>query len=133
MTERTITVAIDPELHGGKEPESDKQRALWETLDTVWNLMREGSVRVVLADVREQLLKQGFTGMPSDEAVFEQAKASGDPEAPKSYIDLAPNRGDSPLVDMAGRGLYGAFSLLAEQVMADASEALDVPLEEYGE
>ena len=129
-TKRTVTIQIDPELHGGKEPESDKQRALWETLDTVWNLMREGAVRVTLADIREQLTERGFTEMPSDEVLFEQTKASG---GPASYLDLAPNRGDTPLVDMAGEGLYGAFSLLAEQAMTDASEGLDLALEEPGE
>lgn len=127
---RTITVAIDPELHDGEQPKSDRQRALWETLDTAWNLIREGAVRVTLADIREQLAEQGFTGMPSDEELFALGRESGDPEAPTSYLDLAPNRGDGEIVNMAGEGLFSVFSLLAEQAYTDAAAGLDLAVDE---
>lgn len=130
---RTFTLAIDPALHDGREPESEVQRITWETLDTVWNVLRESAVRLTLVEIRAQLKEQGFEQMPSDEAMFEAAKASGDPDAPKSYLDLAPQRGDGPAVELAGQGLLGAFQLLADQAMVDASEGLGFAMEERGE
>lgn len=115
---RTFTLAVDSELHGGREPEGDIQRITWETLDTVWNILRESAVRVVLTEIREQLATAGFTGMPTDEELF--AKADADPEMPKDYLDLAPQRGDGPAVELAGVSLQNAFNTLAEQAMADA-------------
>lgn len=118
---RTITVEIDPELHGGKEPRDEGQRLVWETLDTAWNLLREGAVRAALAEIRAQLEEQGFTEMPTDEELFAKANETGaDPDLPKTYMDLAVQLGNGPAVELAEQGLYGAFTVLAEQTMADA-------------
>ena len=75
---RLIEVKVDVELHGGKEPKSESQRLTWEVLDTVWKLMREYSVRVTLAEIRDQLAERGET-FPSDEELFKDARESGDP------------------------------------------------------
>lgn len=129
---RTFTLAIDPELHDGREPESDVQRITWETLDTVWKILREASVRVTLTEIRAQLKEQGAPDLPSDEEMFRLNAESGDPEAPTTYLDLAPDRGDGPAVELAGQGLLGAFQLLADQAMADAAEGLGFAMEERG-
>ena len=130
---RTFTLAIDPVLHDGREPESEVERVIWETLDTAWNVLRESAVRVTLLEIRAQLKEQGFEDMPSDEEMFELARQSGDPEAPTSYLDLAPRRGEGPAVEMAGQSLFTTFQLLADQAMLDASEALGFAMEERGE
>lgn len=119
---RTFTLAIDPELHNGREPEDEVDRIVWETLDTVWNVLRESAVRVTLVEIRSQLEAKGFTEMPSDEELF--AKADEDPTLPKNYLDLAVQRGDGPVVDLAGSGLFSTFELLVEQTFADAAEGL---------
>lgn len=126
---RTVTVEVDFELHGGAEPESEVQRITWEVLDTAWKLLREGAVRVVLAEVRAQLAEQGLPTLPDDEAMFRLARESDDPDAPVSYLDLAPNKGDGPAVDLAGQGLQGAFQLLADQVFAEAADGLGFSIE----
>jgi len=123
-SERTITVAIDLAAHGGRQPESEAQRIVWETLDTAWKLLREGAVRVTLARIRE-----ANPELPADEELFRMARESGDPAAPSGYLDLAPDRGDGPAVEVAGMGLQGAFQVLGEQAMADAIEGLGIVVE----
>lgn len=127
---RTFTLAIDPELHDGREPESEVQRITWEALDTAWKILREASVRVTLVDIRAQLKEQGFTEMPSDEEMFKAGRESGDPDAPTSYLDLAPRRGDGPAVELAGHSLLGVLQLLTDQAMLDASTGLGFAMEE---
>lgn len=129
---RTFTLAIDPELHDGREPESEVQRITWETLDTVWKVLREGAVRVTLAEIRAQLKEQGAPDLPSDEEMFRLAAESGDPDAPTSYLDLAPRRGDGPAVELAGHSLLGVLQLLTDQAMADASEGFGFAMEGPG-
>lgn len=123
---RLIEVKVDVELHGGKEPKSESQRLTWEVLDTVWKLMREYSVRVTLAEIRDQLAERGET-FPSDEELFKDARESGDPEAPTGYLDLAP----SP--ELAGMGLQGAFDLLATEAFHDAAHGMGFAIGEPGE
>ena len=113
MSERTVTVALDPKLHD-REPSTEAERITWETLDTAWNLLREASVRVTLAEIRSQLTERG-EDFPSDEELFKEARESG---APASYLDLAPGN------ELAAMGLAGAFELLSEQAWADACTGL---------
>lgn len=125
---RTITVAIDPELHAD-QPENEAERIVWEALDTAWNLLRETAVRVTILELREQLAEAGFTNMRSDEELFAEATQPGaDPDMAKSYLDLAP---DSKL---AAVGLSGVFEILVDQARIEASEGMGDTLDEvFGE
>lgn len=120
---RTITVAVDPTLHS-REPATESERATWEILDTAWNLLREGSVRVTLAEIREQLAEKGET-FPSDEELF--AENPGDPDHPRSYLDLAPTN------ELAAMGMAGAFQLLSDQAFLDASEGMGFTISDSSE
>jgi len=122
---RIITVQIDAEQHGGVEPESEGERIVWETLDTAWNLLREGAVRVTLAGIRA-----ANPEFPSDEELFRQAAESGVPDAPTSYLDLAPDKGDGSAVELAAVAIRSAFHVLAERAMSDAIHGLGLDGEE---
>jgi len=122
-----VHVGVDPSRHN-EEPESEVQRLTWAALDTAWNLLRETAVRLALLELREQLTAQGFTDMPTDEDLFEQAREEG--EGATSYLDLAPDGGDGIDVEMAGAGLYSVLEVLHEVAFAQASEGLGLALEE---
>jgi len=122
---RTITVAIDPEQHGGAEPESEVARIVWETIDTAWNLLREGAVRTTMVALRE-----ANPELPSDEELFREAAESGVPGAPTSYLDLAPNRGDGFEIGLASKAVRSVFEVLAERTMSDAIHGLGLDGEE---
>ena len=119
---RTFTLAVDPSMHEG-EPESEYQRIVWETLDTVWDVLRESAARLALLEVREQLTAQGFEDMPTDEELFGRARQEG--EGATSYLDLAPDLGDGGLVDIAGEGLYGVLDMLTGVAFAQAREGFE--------
>lgn len=115
---RTVTVAVDPARHTG-EPKSEVERLTWELVDTVWNLMREYSVRVTLAEIREQAREQGLGEIPADDELFREARESGDPDAPSGYLDLAPEN------LLAYAGLVGAFDVLLKEAHEDARQGFD--------
>lgn len=121
---RTYTLAVVPEFHDGKQPEDETDRITWETLDTVWNILRESAVRITLKDIRAKLEAAGFDGMPSDDELFAKAATDPDPDLPKNYLELAPDMDDSPVVDLAAQGLFAAFRVLVDQTYADAVEGL---------
>ncbi len=118
---RTVTVEFDAAMHPNTDFDSlDEQSKLaFAVLDTTYKLLREYSVRVTMASIREVAAEQGQTLEP-DEVLFAQAKATGDPEAPTSYMDLAPD------VDLAALGLHGAFQLLVQTASEDAAVAFGV-------
>jgi hypothetical protein len=118
-----LRVAVDPSMHEGKEPEPESQRIVWETLDTAWNLLRESATRLALLEVREQLTEQGFENMPTDEELFERAREEG--EGATSYLDLAPDLGDSDVTDAAGQRLYGVLALLGDAALGQAMEGFE--------
>jgi len=126
---RTFTLAVNPSMREGREPESEYQRIVWETLDTVWDVLRESAARLALLEVREQLTAQGFENMPTDEQLFEQVREEG--EGATSYLDLAPDRGDSEVTDAAGECLYTALSLLRETALDQAIEGFDAATAEH--
>ena len=118
---RTVTVEFDPAMHPNTDFDSlDEQSKLaFAVLDTTYKLLREYAVRVTLSSVREAAAEQGQTLEP-DEELFRQAKESGDPDAPTSYMDLAPD------VDLAALGVHGAFQLLVETASVEAAEAFEM-------
>lgn len=121
---RTVTVEFDPAMHPNTDFDSldEPSKLAFAVLDTSYKLLREYSVRVTLASIREQAAEQGQTLEP-DEELFRQAKEGGDPEAPTSHMDLAPN------VDLAALRLHGAFTLLVDTATADAVEAFGLDVE----
>lgn len=124
---RTIEVKVDPTARDGAQPKDEIERLTWEVLDTAYALLREYAVRVALVEVRSQLTEQGATELPGDEELFKAARESGDPTAPKSYMDLAPD------VELAAYALNTSLDLLARQALLDAAEGLGLAIEESGE
>lgn len=121
---RTVEVKLDPEMHPDAVADTEVKRLTWEVLDTVWKLLQEYSVRVTLAEIRTQLEASGaFEALPSDEELFAAAKESGDPNAPTSYMDLAP----SP--ELAGQGLQSVFDILVAEAFLDAAEGMGFAIE----
>ena len=130
---RTVTVEIDSELHGGKEPKDEVQRLTWEILDTAWNLLREGAVRVTIAELKAQFTEQGVEFNDADE-IFAKNADSDDPGDAKSYMDLALQKGDGMATELAEMGLASAFEVLAQQTFVDAAHAMGFSVgEETGE
>lgn len=118
MSEHTITVAVDPKLHT-REPGSESERLTWAALDTAWNLLREYAVRVTIQDIREANPDSGFPA--TDQELFDSAHPLG---GPANHLELAPEPGDSPRVDLAAMGLAGAFEMIQDQARADAALGL---------
>lgn len=118
---RTVTVEFDQSMHPNTNfDELDEQSKLaFSVLDTVYKLLREYSVRVTMVAVREAAAEVGQTLEP-DEELFRQSRESGDPDAPTSYMDLAPD------VDLAALGVHGAFQLLVETASVEAAEAFEM-------
>lgn len=123
---RTIAVRIDSEFHGGKEPRDEVERLIWEILDTAWNLLREGAVRVTIAELNSQLSENGVEFRLDPEQIF--AENADNPDAPRSYMDLAPQKGDGESVELAGMSLQAAFELLAQQTFADAASGMGLAI-----
>lgn len=121
----TVTVEFDPSMHPDTDFDSldEPSKLAFAALDTSYKLLREYAVRVTLASIREQAAEQGQE-LPADEELFRQAKEGGNPEAPTSYMDLAPD------VDLAALGLHGAFQLLSDTAFADAVEGLGLEVGE---
>lgn len=117
MTTRTVEVKIDETVHE-RAPRDETEALIWATLDTAYNLLRETAVRLTLIEIREQGAEQGVA-VESDEELFRECRESGDPEAPTSYMDLAPDN------ELAARGLYAAFGLLVDQAYEDARQGLN--------
>lgn len=122
MTEkRTITVGIDPSMHPGGESTNEYQKLLWAALDTAWNLLSEYAVRITLVQIREAMHAQGHE-FPDEAGLFEQAVATGDPNAPRSYDDL--KEGDYVAAEM----LTAMFDRLIESTMRAASGGMGFTL-----
>ena len=117
LTDRSVLVEIDPELH--PEAPGDLIRRLnWEPLDTAWKLLREYAVRITLAEVRAQAKAQGID-FPEDEELFRLNAESGDSFAVTEYMDLAPA---SP---QAAHLLAQAFNELQNIAFQEASEGMN--------
>lgn len=112
-----IAVQVDPSLHG-RAPEPGVEAISWAALDTAWNLLRESAVRVTLQSLRNQAAEQGVPFPATDEALFQEARDSGDPDAPRNHLDLGPDSRE------AAAGLEAVFRELATQAMVDAVFAL---------
>ena len=109
-------IEIDPELHKGKAPEDEVTRITWETLDTAWNVLRDGAVRTVLQTLREDVAGPGFPA--TDEELFKLLGERLGDDAPKSYRDLAPRSKDAAAL------LAATFGLLEDQALSDAIAGL---------
>lgn len=118
MSEHTITVAVDPKLHI-REPGSESERLVWAALDTAWNLLREYAVRVTIQDIREANPDSGFPA--TDQELFDSAHPLG---GPANHLELAPELGDSPQVNLAVMGLAEAFDAVCSQARSDAALGL---------
>lgn len=112
-----VPVEVDTERHT-REPQDEGERISWAALDTTWNILREYAVRSVLQDIRDQAAEQGIE-LPTDEQLFEEGRKSGNPDAPTSYLDLAPN------TRAAAEHLATAFGLLFDETMQDAGGGAD--------
>jgi hypothetical protein len=117
MTVRTIEVKVDETLHN-RAPKPGTEEITWAALDTAWNLLRDAAVRLVLQDMREQAAEQGIDFPATDEELFQEARDSGDPDAPTSHLDLAPEN------ELAAMGLHSVLQLLAQDAAKDASQGL---------
>lgn len=115
----SVPVSIDTDIHS-REPESEIERITWETLDTAWKALREGAVRITIQAMRDSYAEAGVDFPATDEELFEKGKESGDPAAPDTYLDLAP---ESPL---AATMLSSAFTLLEDQALSEAQEGIDM-------
>lgn len=99
--------------------DTELERLAYSALDTAWNLLNEYAVRVTLQELREEAVKVGVTDFPSDEKLFEDAIASGDPDAPKSYRDLYPG----VLSDrLALSGLFAGLLIAAAGAVGQSAE-----------
>ena len=112
---RTIPVEVVASMHK-RPPQDEYERLSWAALDTAWNLLRETAIRLVLADVREQIAAHGGT-FPSDEELF--AREADNPDFPHSYLDMAPSPED------AGRALDTAFRILLVTSFDNAVAAVE--------
>ena len=117
VTVRTIEVKVDEKLHS-RNPEPGTEEISWSALDTAWNLLRETAVRLVLHDLRTQATEQGLDFPATDEELFQAARDSGDPDAPTSYLDLAPD------TEIAAMGLHSALQVLAQEASRECGQAL---------
>lgn len=122
MSQHTVAVEFDKSMHPSVDYDSldEPSKIAFAVLDTSYKLLREYAVRVAFSSLREQLAEQGQPLKYTDEELFKLARESGVEGAPTSYMDLAPE------VDMAARGLHGAFRLLVETATEEIVEGLDL-------
>lgn len=113
-----VKIQVDGQLNPGQVPENDHEAHTWALLDTAYNLLRVGIVKVLIAELREHLVEQGANALPTDEQIFEAIRASGDPDGPTSYKDLAPD------THLARMGLKGVFGVLLDEASAMVEEGL---------
>ena len=118
MTVRTIEVKLDPSIHG-RAPEGAQEEISWAALDTAWNLLRETAVQLTLQSMREQAAEQGIDFPATDDELFQEARDSGDPDAPTTYLDLAPEN------EMAAMGLHSVLQVLVQDAFKDAQNGLN--------
>lgn len=108
-----VEVRIDPERHSA-QPENEIERLQWEVLDTVYALLGEYAVRITLQALRDAAAEQGIPFPATDKEMFDDPDNVADPDAPKSYRDLAPDN------EIAALGLAGAFDVLIDQAYEEA-------------
>lgn len=114
-----VEVKIDPARHDA-QPENEIERLQWEVLDTVYGLLGEYAVRVTLQALRDAAAEQGIPFLATDKEIFDHPDNVADPDAPKSYRDLAPDN------ELAALGLAGAFNVLVDQAYEEAREGIEV-------
>ena len=114
---RTIEVKYDPSRHPSP-PENELEALSWAALDTAWNLLREYSVRSILASMRHVATEQGLRWPETDEQMFAEAVATGDPDAPKDHLDLAPDCPGAALM------LSQVFQHLVQEAGEDANQGI---------
>lgn len=115
-----------PEMHL-RAPEDRAEEIVWATLDTVYNLMREGATRLVIQELRETYAEMGASYPMTDEATLEMAIANAvamGVEAPKSLLDLAPHSSH------VTEALDLSFRVLAIECRKHLNAALDQAAEE---
>lgn len=112
---KTVKIEIDPDLHH-REPVDDRERMVWATLDTAWNLLREQALHMTIKAVRDSV-KMAGGNPPSDEEIFESLR--GRPDAPQSYREMAPT---SP---SAQAMLSAVFQTLLQEAVNTAFESID--------
>lgn len=115
LVEDAVVVELDPKLHG-TPPDDEGTRLSWAVLDTVYNLLGEYAVRVVLADIRTAMKAAGVEISP-DEEIFRRAREA-DPGDPIGYAELAPRDPD------AAARLAEAFGILKGRAKASAAEGI---------
>lgn len=113
----TVEVKLDPELHK-RTPETVIEGIAWPVLDTAFNLLRDAAVKVVLQELRTSAAEQGAPFPATDEELFKLARESGDPDAPTSYRDLAPES------MLAAEGLHAVFLELIDTATLDAQQGM---------
>lgn len=114
-----VEVKLDPSLRDRQDPEptDEVEKIAWPLLDTAYNLVRVAAVRTVLQTIRDESRAAGVE-LESDEKLFQQAKESGAPGAPTTYLELAPDS------ELAASAFYGVYSLLTTMSAEDAEEGL---------
>ena len=122
---RKIEVQVNESMHNRK-PQTRTEEISWAALDTAYGLLRDTAVELTFQVMREQAATQGLEFPMTDEDLFAKAAASGDPEAPKNYADLAPDD------ERAAYSLHSALHILAEQALYDAQAGLDEARDETG-
>lgn len=115
LVDKTVKIEIDPELHKNRHEPNGQERLVWETLDTAWNLLREGALHAVIFAVRSSLEQAGAEAL-TDEQIFESLKDN--PNAPRNYREMAPA---SPIAQSM---VSAAFQVLMQEVMDVAAESL---------
>jgi hypothetical protein len=115
LVDKTVKIEIDPELHKNRPEPNEQERRIWETLDTAWNLLREGALHAVIFAVRSSLEEVGAEVL-TGEQIFESLKDN--PDAPRNYREVAPA---SPIAQSM---VSAAFQILMQESMDVAAESL---------
>jgi hypothetical protein len=102
--------------------DNELERLAFSAMDTVWHILNEYAVRVTLQELREAAEESGVTDFPSDDQLFADAIASGEEDAPKSYVDLYPGNLHDRL---ALSGLFAGLLIAAGEAAGQAADDIE--------
>lgn len=89
-----IPVEIDQSMYSSPSSLSVEEVEVLTVISTAYNLLADKAAEIASREIRKRAEKAGVQ-MASDAEVFEENKASSDPERVTSYRDLAVHDGDS--------------------------------------
>lgn len=118
----SFTPSIDPSMHS-RTPENRTEEIVWAHLDTAYNLIREGAVRLLLEDMRSSAVEVGIPFPETDEELFKQmgeTAAELGEKGPENHLDLAPHS------DAFAAALDLMFRTFYAEAREEALEAMEV-------